>query len=1012
MDDIDNIPGTIDLEFIRIKTTDFDLGGADDIFGNAGDDIAMGGSEGDNIIGDNVESVPGSGVFDKLEPNPGEDILIGDQGQMDFFNGLVTQIETTDTAEADGGVDYIQGNDLADIIMGGVAGDVLHGEAEDKILVSTGGPDVILGDEGLVRWDFGSGETLASASEDGIDADPDAHIGDDDPNTLDLIETGDTSLGGNDWIFGNDSADTAVGGVGNDMIYGDLYGVVDLNTGTSVLASSNVPGTDWLIGDGGRITFFNTERTRITTKDTGDGGQDVIEGNEKSDTVIGGMDDDTLYGEAAPTSPAMIEDDDDDVILGDNGFIDYDIEDGDPSDIDRIWSLAPSDGGVDIIVDVEGSDIIIGGTAGDNVTAGDGNNIVLGDSGRITAAVEDSPRFSPNVPLTVGSIETIAPDIGGSDTITSGTGYDILFGGDKGDSITVSDIYNLVFTDHNIVLGDNGLIDYVRAERDLGVPPGADTDSSDIDLIESTATYYAGGIDTIISGDGQDIIIGGRFGDTIIANHGDNLVIGDSGQIVAAMADTVQQFVGQPMTAGIIETIQPDDGGEDIITTGDDNDIILGGFDSDTIVAGGDDDYVLGDNGLFQYDQHEDNVADLARPDVVDHLGSKVLPLDNETLPDPRTLDLVMTTAPTHGDDDVIYGNDGNDVIFGGTGRDKIWGDNDNDNFNDADGDGADLIFGDHSKIYPSIDDAVIDEDFLEHPFDNPYHDPFFINNNFFSINTQEINGADTEDVPDGVNDFEDIIFGSGNDDTIIGGQDDDILFGGEDNDILIGGHNVLGGNDEIDDMDQALQDAILSGVLANRDASDINDVNDVMDGDGNEDVMAGDNAIIIRQNDYTTSFLLNSQSPRYQQLNDTTVIYSMDSETLGGLYDVDVGFSPNIEGIPQLDPESNVGYFVILLNHSEGIATAAAQSPADPQVFGNDVMAGGAHNDEMFGQLGDDIMQGDGSIEMITDTTQYQMPDNETPFDPSPAVDPSFVIPDNQSVSPYTYFEVSNSRS
>jgi len=204
--------------------------------------------------------------------------------------------------------------------------------------------------------------------------------------------------------------------------------------------------------------------------------------------------------------------------------------------------------------------------------------------------------------------------------------------------------------------------------------------------------------------------------------------------------------------------------------------------------------------------------------------------------------------------------------------------------------------------------------------------------------------------------------------------------------------------------MDQALQDAILSGVLANLDASDINDVNDIMDGGGDEDLMVGDNAIIIRQNGFTTSFLLNSESLRYQQLSGT-VIYSMVSQTLGGLYDVNVGFLPNIEGTPQAEPGTDVGYTVILLDHSEGIATAAANSPTAPRVFGNDVMAGGSENDEMFGQLGDDIMQGDGSIDLVTDTGDWQMPDGGTPFDPSPAVDPSFIIPDNQSTP--TYFMV-----
>ena len=735
----------------------------------------------------------------------------------------------------------------------------------------------------------------------------------------------------------------------------------------------------------------------IETVEPSDGGNDTITTWSGNDIVLGGNAGDEInVGQGH------------NVVLGDDGRIDYVREERDgavpgadlnPGDIDLIESTSTTDnGGADLITSGDGDDIIIGGRFGDTITADDGDNLVIGDSGKITAADANAPQFGGQ-PMTFGLIETIQPDDGGDDTITTLSGYDIVFGGDENDTIVVSDLLNLnTTTDHNIVFGDNGLIDYVRAERALGVG-GADLNPGDIDLIESTATDFAGGMDTITSGDGQDIIIGGRFGDVIMANDGDNLVIGDSGQIVAAAANTVQQFLNQPMTVGLITTIQPDDGGDDTITTGDDNDIILGGFESDTIVAGEDDDWVLGDNGLFRYDQLSDNVADLGRPDVVAYLGEGVpLTLDSsQLLPDPRTLDLVMTTDPTLGDDDIIYGNAGNDVIFGGTGRDRIWGDSDNDNEiqNEIDGDGADLIFGDHAKMYPSIDDALIDGE------TNPDYDSFFINNNFFSIDTLETNGFNTDGVTDFApgTDFEDIIFGSGGDDTIIGGQDDDILFGGEDNDILIGGHNILGGHDEIDDMDEALTRAILSGVLADSDPGDINDVNDIMDGGGDKDVLAGDNAIIIRQHELSDSFLPNSENLRYQQLNGTE-IYSMNSQTIGGLISVDIGFSSNIEGTPQSEPGSEVGYTVTLLDHSENIAAIAADNPNGPRVFGNDVMAGGSENDEMFGQLGDDIMQGDGSIDLIVNTDDsWQTPDNDTPFDPSPAVDPSFIVPDNQTI-------------
>ena len=111
-----------------------------------------------------------------------------------------------------------------------------------------------------------------------------------------------------------------------------------------------------------------------------------------------------------------------------------------------------------------------------------GNNIVIGDSGMITAANDNTSRFG-NQPITIGRIETIEFGDGGIDTIRTGAtsdGNDIVLGGHEGDFINV-------YEGDNIVLGDDGAIDYVRAEREPGVP-GADLDASDIDLIASLST--------------------------------------------------------------------------------------------------------------------------------------------------------------------------------------------------------------------------------------------------------------------------------------------------------------------------------------------------------------------------------------------------------------------------------------------------------------------------------------------------------------------------------------------
>ena len=555
----------------------------------------------------------------------------------------------------------------------------------------------------------------------------------------------------------------------------------------------------------------------------------------------------------------------DNIVLGDDGAIDYVIADGNASDIDLILSLSTTAfGGVDDIDSGSGDDILIGGRFGDTIDSLGGNNLVIGDSGIITAANEDAPNFSDQ-PITIGRIETIEFGDGGIDTINTGSisdGNDIVLGGHLGDTINVGE-------GDNIVLGDDGAIDYVREERD-GDVPGADADASDIDLILSLSTTDGGGADDIDSGSGDDIIIGGRFGDIIDAGDGDNLVFGDSGEITAAQADTTRRG-SQPltlMTLGRIKTTEYADGGADDITTGDGSDIVLGGIsgneangddgDPDVIRSGAGADIVLGDNGTLIYDE--------------------------AMSPDPATLDQVTTTQPTDGGADEIYGGSGNDFIFGGTGGDKIYGDNGSGP--DQDLDGNDLIFGDHglvSGIVLAVDIGVANARF-----------------SYDAIDTLEENlGGD------------DLLYGNGGLNIILGQQGSDKIYGGDNDDDLIGGHNVPDGYDGAD----------------------------FIDGGAGNDVILGDNGSILRSASAT--------DPRFTVLEGTQ-IYNDNSFAL-----VEDGNSIGA------NPAGVEARRILLFDHDN--------SAANNGNFGDDTIAGGADDDVIFGQLGDDQIHGDGLLDGTT---------------------------------------------
>jgi Ca2+-binding RTX toxin-like protein len=463
---------------------------------------------------------------------------------------------------------------------------------------------------------------------------------------------------GNDIIYGSQAGDHLAGGSGDDTIYGEggndhIYGDsginVDVYTRVITIPTENrsahpnsddlQPGDDTIHGgDGDDIIFGDhgvieqTEGTlrvlntgnvaRAYTVNPDRGGDDTIHGDDGEDIIFGGYGNDTIRGGRG-----------DDILIGDSGLIDYDTGDGDIATIDLIATTDPLLGGDDTIYGGDGNDIILGGQGGDTIEGNDGNIIVIGDNGKLTYGNGFIHR-----------IETTDFGIGGEDIITTRGGNDIVFGGHGGDIIDVGD-------GNNIVLGDDGLIDYVVA----------DGDPSDIDLIDSLSTTTAGGPDTITSGSGQDIIIGGRYGDTIHAGAGDNLVIGDSGRITAANSEAVRQLSGIPMTLGLIESIEPADGGNDTIATLDGKDIIIGGQGGDFITAGAGDDIVIGDNGLLNYDTGDN---------------------------DPTTLDFIKTTYTPIGGADTIYGNEGEDVLIGGAAGDRIDG-----------GSGDDLIFGDNVRL-------------------------------------------------------------------------------------------------------------------------------------------------------------------------------------------------------------------------------------------------------------------------------------------------------------------------
>ena len=233
---------------------------------------------------------------------------------------------------------------------------------------------------------------------------------------------------------------------------------------------------------------------------------------------------------------------------------------------------------------------MIGGRFADQIDAGNGQNVILGDSGRLTdAGAAPGTPVRGRIPL--GLIESQAYSDGGDDSIRSGSGDDIILGGDAADRIDADG-------GDNIVLGDNGRIDFTRRDR---VNSGAlAADQGEViavtATIESLSPTEFGGADQITSGAGSDIMIGGRYGDTMTDLGGSNILLGDSVVLVAASRVTSPHTPLRSLAFARISSISdsPEHASDTIWSDGD-NDLVIGGTGADSIYTGSGTDIVFGD---------------------------------------------------------------------------------------------------------------------------------------------------------------------------------------------------------------------------------------------------------------------------------------------------------------------------------------------------------------------------------------------------------------------------------
>jgi Ca2+-binding RTX toxin-like protein len=353
------------------------------LIGTEAEDHITGDGDPDEIYGDGgTDMISGGGGPDVIDAGSGADKVWGDSNFE--FTDNVLQFDGPDPKTiyplyATAGGDIINGGSGADILIGEDGNDEIHGDDGNDEIFGDRGSDILYGDDDNddIYGDLGNDRMFGNDGDDTMDGegDNDVMFGDDgevaiiagqETLNLDLVRTINPTVGGDDEMDGGTGDDIMLGGPQTDTIYG----------GT---------GDDRLLGDNGELdyTFFPSVVYSyvedVVSTDLSYGDRDYIYGHEGADMIIGGEGSDDIFGDAGSPGEGG-----GDVILGDNGHIDYT-----PDTVAR-WSdialiettdTAASTGGNDDIDASEGPDIVMGGVGADTIIGSLDDDIILGDSG-------------------------------------------------------------------------------------------------------------------------------------------------------------------------------------------------------------------------------------------------------------------------------------------------------------------------------------------------------------------------------------------------------------------------------------------------------------------------------------------------------------------------------------------------------------------------------------------------------------------------------------------------------
>lgn len=467
--------------------------------------------------------------------------------------------------------------------------------------------------------------------------------------------------GGNDNLNGNVGDDSVNGGIGNDVVQG-WFGNDTLVGGDGADTLLGYDGNDLLIAEGTGADLMSgglgddTFNLGAVTDLTGW----VIDGGGDTDTVNLGT---SLWLGSTTLPFAGIE------RLNVNGYVLYGTVGADFYDFSGITiggyrlMLLTTDGNDTVIgpntlmpyahyIDAGvGNDSVAGGLNADEMYGRDGNDTLRGGGGNDSLFGGDDSDTTTDDVLDGGD---------GNDTISGGMfGSDVSFGGAGDDTIYTG-------LGINVADGESGIDTLDTTAWD---------EAYAIDLVTG-ATNYAGesylNFEHLITGDGNDTLVGSASANRIQSGVGNDSIDGGSGN------DTLDGGAGN-----------------DTLNGGGAGDSLIGGAGIDSMVGGGgNDNYTVTETGDLAVETSTlATEIDIVKSAVAYTLGAN---LENLTLTGSALIDgtgnALNNVLNGNGYANTLKGSGGNDALNGAGGADALYGGLGNDTL--SGGGGLDTLKG------------------------------------------------------------------------------------------------------------------------------------------------------------------------------------------------------------------------------------------------------------------------------------------------------------------------------